>query len=101
MGQVETVEWIGNEVCYPSENAAFRQIGEELVIVDTLNNHMMTLNRTGAAIWSLLDGRTIDHIATEMTNRFDVAPSQARDDVSEFMTLLHDKGLISTKHPRE
>jgi hypothetical protein len=98
MEQIKTVEWRRDEVCYPSENAAFRQIGNELVIVDTLNNYMMTLNRTGAAIWSLLDGRTIDDIATEITNRFDVALSQARDDVASFMTLLHERGLLSTKH---
>ena len=41
----------------PTRNAAYRKIGDEVVVVDTANNRMMTLNETGSAIWMMLDGR--------------------------------------------
>lgn len=86
----------------PTRNAAFRRIGEEVVIVDTLTNKMMTLNETGSEIWKVIESQTIAQIAGHLNARFKVTQDVALNDTRIFIEELLKKGLIQeAKNPTE
>lgn len=78
----------------PAKNAAYRHIRDEVVIVDTTRNYIITLNETGSALWQLLDGRTLAEAVAGLTQRFDVSKEQLVNDVFQFISLLAQKGLV-------
>lgn len=86
-----------NNIYLPAVNAAFRRIGDDVVIVDTAHNEMMTLNRTGTEIWSLLDGRSVDEIARALTDLFDVSHDQAVDGIFDFVHEMEQRNLVVCK----
>ena len=54
----------------------------------------LVLNRTGSAVWSLLDGRrTLAEVAEAIAVSFDVAPEVASGDVLAFAHDLELRGL--------
>ena len=81
----------------PSRTAAFRQIGDEVVIVDTDHNRMVTLNETGSRIWSLLNGQTVQEIADVLETKFQVERETALADTIAFLCELRGRGLVSKK----
>lgn len=58
-------------------------------------NGIVTLNDTAACVWELLaDERTINELATAVTEHFDVAPERALTDVQSFIEEITRIGLI-------
>lgn len=56
---------------------------------------MFALSEVGQFIWSLADGtRGLPELVAEVEREFDVAPEQARADVSEFIEKLRAYGLV-------
>jgi len=85
-----------SDIFVPSRSAAFRRIGDEVIIVDTLAGRMMSLNETGSAIWELLGVRSLDEICHELTNRYEVDSEQALREVIVFLEVMLSRGLIET-----
>ena len=81
----------------PTRNAAYRKIGDEVVVVDTANNRMMTLNETGSAIWMMLDGRPNGEIAGALERSFQVERAHALEDVAAFLAEMEARGLIAAR----
>jgi hypothetical protein len=81
-------------VFLPTKNAAYRRIGDEVVIVDTANNRMMTLNETGSAIWMMLDGKKVGEIAAALAESFCVDETQSLEDSISFLQEMESRGLI-------
>lgn len=72
---------------YPLQNPNHesRVIDEEAVIVAPETNHLHSLNPVATFIWKRADGqRTLDSIAEEVWQRFEVERDQARQDVVRF-----------------
>ncbi|MCP4603975.1 MAG: PqqD family protein [Proteobacteria bacterium] len=86
-----------SDTYFPAANAAFRRIGDDIVIVDTAHNQMMTLNRTGTEIWALLDGHSVDEIAVALVELFDIERNQAVADVTDFIQELERRNLVASK----
>jgi hypothetical protein len=84
-------------VYLPTRNAAYRKIGDEVVIVDTVNNRLMTLNGTGSVVWMMLDGRSIQEIADALVQSFSVERAQATEDVSAFLSEMESRGLVALR----
>ncbi len=78
----------------PSQNAAFRNIGGQTVIVHTSEDRLITLNETGTAIWERLDGRTTKAIAQEIASLFEVSEGQALVDALDFLDYMKNRGLV-------
>jgi hypothetical protein len=54
-----------------------------------------TLNEVGSTIWALLDGRTsLDRIVAAVCDQYEVAPEEARRDVTDLIDSLAAAGLI-------
>lgn len=77
-----------------------RNIDGETIIVP-IEGHVgdldciYTLNEVGSVIWQLLDGSsTIDEIAAEICNQFEVTLEEARQDLAELVDSLQEAGLI-------
>jgi len=58
---------------------------------------IFTLNEVGGAIWNLLDGRSLDDIASTIAGDFEVTAEAAQSDVAEFLRDLESNGLIEAE----
>lgn len=75
-------------VCSVSEDVVAREIEGELIIVPLaagvgdMEDELYTLNATGRAVWSRLDGvKTLGDIAGELSVEFDAPREQIESDV--------------------
>lgn len=85
-------------VTYPKrvDHVAFRQIGEDTVLVDTQGQELHRLNETAALIWEHCSGeRTSDEILDAVRAQFTVDRAEARAQLDDFLRSLLNKGLIS------
>ncbi len=84
-----------------SPNIVTRKTGNEYVLVPVANNiadmdSVYTLNKTGAFIWELIDGkRTVDEITGAVTDEFDTDRATASSDVLTFLENLKEYLIIS------
>ena len=93
-----------DDVYYQSENVVSRDIEGELIIVPLvagigdIDDALYTLNPTGKAIWTALDGRrTLRTIAEELALEYDASGAQIEADVIGLVTeLLNRRMLVST-----
>ena len=78
-----------------AEDAIWRRIGDEVVIIrdDGLSVHV--LNPTAAIIWeSYCGGKTADDIAAMLCERFEVTSAEASTDVADMIRAFSEKGFI-------
>jgi hypothetical protein len=58
--------------------------------------HIYTLNETASRIWELIDGqRSLAEICQQITDEFEIDPSQAESDLSELIQSLVEIGAIT------
>lgn len=85
-----------------------RRIAGDTIIVPVRStaaglDFIFTMNEVGSDIWKLIDGRTpLGRIAAAIAHDYDIAEAQAAADVTSFLEVLQDKGLVdrSTAGPR-
>lgn len=66
------------------------------VLLDERSGRYFQLNRTGLRILrSLLDGRTAEEIAADLSGRFPVTTDQAHSDVDRLYESLRTAGLVT------
>jgi PqqD family protein of HPr-rel-A system len=72
------------------------ELDDELVLYDERDGRSFVLNRTGATIWRLCDGRlSVDQIAATIGLQYQLDPEQARADVEPLVSSLRASGLIT------
>lgn len=72
-----------------------RQIGDELVLVDSRNGYVHQLNAVGACIWrNLVDDVTSEALAESVCGEFEVDAETARRDVGGFISELSRLKMI-------
>ncbi len=86
-----------SDVYIPTKKIAFREILQHMVLVDPIANRLIRLNETASFIWGLLDGRTVEDIAGEVENEFEISSEQALQDAKEFIELIRARDLVA-KH---
>ena len=58
-------------------------------------NGMITLNDSGAFLWSALQkDTTIDEVVAKLTGEYEVSTEQATADVQKFVDMLRENDLI-------
>ncbi len=73
---------------------AWRVVEGEAVLVNVRSDEVMHLNPTASFLWSKLDGETtLEEIALDMTEEFEVRREEALADVLEFAARLAEKGV--------
>jgi hypothetical protein len=70
-----------------SSEIASRMLGDEMIIMSTVDSTLFTLNPVGTVIWRAADGKTpLSHIVEEeVCAVFDVTTEQAWIDTEEFV----------------
>ena len=77
------------------EDVHWRQVGDEVVILDLRTSQYFSLNGTGALLWPLLSGgATAAELATELATAFDLDAETAQRDVEAFLAALRERDLL-------
>lgn len=82
----------------PSPGVALREAGDSGgILSDGKTRETFTLNTTGAAIWSLLDGaRTMAEVIAAVAAMLDGTPGETlADDIEEYIQVLEEVGAIT------
>ncbi len=70
-------------------------LDEGKVMVNCDTGAAITINKTGALIWTLIDGRrTAEEIAEAVRRSFGNAPDTVREDVAALLVTLEEDGFI-------
>jgi hypothetical protein len=79
-----------------SRDIAARALGDETIVMSTLDSTIFMLNPTGSAIWEAADGNTpLSRIIEEkVCAEFDVPVEQASADAQEFIDELAEHGIL-------
>jgi len=90
-----------NAVCVPSEDVVAREIEGELILVPLtagmgdMDDELYTLNETGKAIWSRLDGtRSLCQIAGELAAEYSTPAADIERDVTGLVTELARRKML-------
>jgi hypothetical protein len=90
--------------CVPSEDVVAREIEGELIIVPLvagigdMDDELFTMNETGKAIWSRLDGeKSLRTLAAELATEFSAPPGEIEKDVLGLMTELARRKMVVVK----
>lgn len=85
----------------PSENVVAREIEEEIIIVPLasgigdMEDELYTLNETGKAVWSGLDGKNrLDEIVVQLSEVYEGPPEEIRRDVIGLVEELFHRGML-------
>ena len=73
-------------------------MGDGAVLVHLPSNKIFELNPTGAYVWELIESGigTLDEIATQVTDTYDVERSEAIREVATLIDQLVREGLLET-----
>ncbi|GMQ77646.1 MAG: hypothetical protein BMS9Abin02_0134 [Anaerolineae bacterium] len=78
-----------------SSTLIWRELDDGTVIVTPDEGKVRVLNRTGTAIWLMIDGsHSLVDITEKISREFEVSNEEASEDVDDFLTDLTRKGLI-------
>jgi hypothetical protein len=87
--------------CSPSEDVVVRVIEDELIVVPLaagigdMDDELYTLNETGRAVWSRLDGtKSLRTLAAELATEFSAPPGEIEKDVLGLMTELVRRKMV-------
>ena len=77
---------------------AWRQAGEEAVVLDLAAARYHALNASGTLLWERLDRwATADQLTVLLVSAFGIAPADAARDVASFLTGCSDAGLLEVR----
>lgn len=82
-----------------SENAAWRVVEDEVVILSAATTCYYSLNDTGTFVWKLLldDHSTVDAMAGSLAARHDLPTEQVHGDLAGFLAELEEENLVNTE----
>ena len=66
-------------------------IGTSVLFSDGI---MLSLNILGTEIWKQCEGKTLDELAAELLDQFEVEPEVLREDIMDFLSELEEKGFL-------
>lgn len=78
-----------------AEGAISSEIDGEAVILEIESGTIVHLNRLGSQIWRMLDAALdMEELCAALQRRYDVAAQTCRQDVSEFVEVMRERGLV-------
>jgi len=91
----------GRERIVRAERTASRTIDGRAVVISIDQNRVHVLNDVGTHVWEMCDGRTLDTIARDIVDRFEVEPERAALDVRAFAAQLVEVGAAELSTAEE
>ncbi len=96
------IEVTADSVCDRSEDVVAREIQGELIIIPLtagigdMEDEFYSLNETGRAIWSRLDGvKTLRDISADLAAEYDAPAGEIERDVVGLVTELVRRGILT------
>ena len=82
----------------PLEDVIFTDFeGGEGILVNLNTKQYFRLNETGTLVWKGLEsGRTVDEIASELQNAYEVSGDHARESVKKMLSNLQSNKLVKS-----
>jgi hypothetical protein len=78
----------------------WREVGDEVAVLDTSRSEYLRVNKAGAKLWPLLaEGATVTELVQALRSTFGISPDRAESDVSAFVDMLTDKGVLESPTP--
>jgi hypothetical protein len=79
-----------------SADIAARTLGDDTLIMSTIDSTIFVLNSVGTAIWNAADGKTpLSQIVDErVCSEFEVTGEEAYADATEFVGQLAEHGIL-------
>ena len=79
-----------------STDIASRTLGDDTIIMSTVDSTLFMLNSVGTTIWNAADGVTpLSRIIEErVCTEFDITRERAAEDANEFVKELVDHGIL-------
>jgi len=78
-------------------NLSWRDVGEDLVALNTSSGEYFTFNKTGRIIWlAIAEGDTLDELTQKIVTEYNVDQKKTLSDVTKFLTMLIEGGLIES-----
>ena len=86
-----------NLVLRPNPEVIAKRLDQTTVLVDISTGRIFELNETGTRVWELLgQGLSVEHIVQHLVLEFEVADSQAAEEVTKLLSQLQNEGLLAT-----
>ena len=80
----------------PNLDVSSRIVDGEVVVLDHANEQIHKLNTTAGFVWNHLDGIvSVERVAAELTQHFEVDEQRALMDVRTIVAQLKDLGLVT------
>ena len=78
-----------------TEGLTWREIDDELVVLDVVRSNYLATNEAGRLLWdSLASGTTRDELVRELSDAFELEPKTASADVDRFLAELRAQSLL-------
>ncbi len=75
----------------------WREMGDEVAVLDTSRSEYLRINKTGATLWPLLaEGATVTELVHALISTFGISQDRAESDVSSFVDVLTDRGVLQS-----
>lgn len=82
----------------PSDDAVFRNLAGEAVVLDLASGRYFGLDPVGTRIWELIaSGSTLRDVQHALLAEFDVSPAALESDLLEFAGQLLDRRLLQPR----
>jgi Coenzyme PQQ synthesis protein D (PqqD) len=89
-------EFALNLVLHPNPEVIAKRLDQTTVLVDISTSRIFELNETGTRIWELLgQGLNVEQIVQHLVSEFEVADSQAAEELKTLLSQLQDQGLVA------
>lgn len=78
------------------EEIIWRVVDDEALLLDTDSGYYFSMNDTATEIWCLLnEGKSIDDVATTISERYEIDSKSVRRDVQELIANLNKEQIAS------
>jgi DNA-binding GntR family transcriptional regulator len=75
----------------------WREIDDEIVVLDTRDAVYLSVQGSGALVWRLLaESATKDSLIEALVEKYGVDSTRATADVDAFLATLNDRGLLAS-----
>ena len=75
---------------------SWRQIDDEVVILDSRQANYLAINGAGARLWpALVEGATLEQLARLLVEAYEIDPVSATADANRFVAALSEQGLMA------
>jgi hypothetical protein len=79
-----------------TDELSWRQIDDEVVILDSSQANYLAINGAGARLWpALVEGATLEQLAGLLVEEYEIDPARATADANRFLAALSEQGLMA------